>query len=106
MKVKDIVSASNKKDLFTIISDDETAVLLFEGKTVMAGEHSDYHSGHDSAYFNGELVKKSWKSPLELFQRIQSQFKMKSEVVEHEVGEDLFSFLDKNDLYACDECFC
>lgn len=106
MKLNQIIKKSNQKNLFTIISDDETCVLLFEGKTVLAASGEDFHCGHEDAFFNKNKVKARWKSPLELHSRILKQFKIEGSVLnEHITDENLFSFLDTNDLYCSDDSF-
>lgn len=107
MSLKEIFKNSKSKNTFTIISDNETTVLLFEGKTVLAGQHEDFHSGHEDAFFDKKKVKGSWNSALELYSKIIKQFKKNPNSMFHydEVSENLFSFLEKNNLYCTDDYF-
>ena len=100
MNLNEILKKSKSKNTFTIIKDDETAVLLYEGKTILANPHYDFHFGREEAFFQNTVVKKSWRSPLELYQRIKTQFKLKSKLEEYDVEENLYEFLDKKDMYA------
>ena len=106
-KLTKILLDSKTQKLFTIIEDDSTAILLYEGKTVMAAGQEDFHSGKEEAYFNKTKVKKSWSSALELYGRIKEQYKLQdTKLVEYSVEEELFPVLEKQDLYATDDCFC
>ena len=97
-ELKIILQESKESNKFTIIHANDVSVLLFEGKTIMAGCQSDFHCGHEEAYFNKKLIKKNWNGAehLQLLCEKMLPNKTKAQCIIHNVNNDIFEFLDKN----------
>lgn len=105
--IQQSIKAAKVKNLFTIISDDQCQMLLFEGKTIYCSENHDFHSGHDTAFFLKKEINKSWNTPKELLHICQSMIKTKTAV--NEVCLDnvqIIKYAIAKDIYTTHDDFC
>lgn len=95
MKIKEIIKLSKKTNHFTIISNSESSILLYEGKTVMAGRYEYLLAGHEDYTFQGVKVKFKWNSLKELQKNIDKKFKLKSSCEVFYFHGEIYRYLDQ-----------
>lgn len=104
--IKNLIKASQTPHTFTIIYADDAHILLYEGKTIMAAEPSDFHSGKEDAYFLKKKIKKSWSNPEHLHLLCEKVIKDSTKLMIYHTEEDIHDFLVEEDLYTTADEFC